>query len=74
VVVVRDRGPLGAILLLITILSIVSIVLLFLILLNGRGSVFVVAIPGFPLESILVGLILGVLLVVARARRRRVGN
>jgi hypothetical protein len=64
VVVVRDRGPIGAILLVISILSLLSIVVLLFFILQGRGNVMVIAIPGFPPESLILGLMLGVLLIV----------
>jgi hypothetical protein len=71
VVVVRDTGPTAAILLLITILSVISIIVLIFFILQGRGDVMVVAIPGFPPESILSGLILGLLLLVVMRLARR---
>ena len=71
VVVVRDTGPAAAILLLVTILSIVSIIVLLFFILQGRGNVMVVAIPGFPLESILAGFLLGLIILVAKRRVQR---
>ena len=66
VVVVRDRGPLGIILLVITLLSLISLVVIIFLIMQGRGNVMVVAIPGFPTESILAGVVLGTFIVVAR--------
>jgi hypothetical protein len=72
VVVARDTGPTAAILLLVSILSIISIIVLIFFILQGRGNVMVVAIPGFPPESLLTGLLLGlILIVVMRLARRR---
>jgi hypothetical protein len=73
VVVVRDRGPLGIILILITILSLVSILVLIFLVWSGRGNVVVVAIPGFPVESIIAGVALGMLLIAMR-RAVRTGS
>ena len=74
VVVVRDRGPLGVILLVITLLSLISLVVLILLIMQGRGNIMVIAIPGFPPESVLAGLVLGTFIVVRRrfARRKNV--
>jgi hypothetical protein len=44
--------------------------LIFLIM-HGRGNIMVIAIPGFPPESVLVGLVLGTFIVVARRFARR---
>lgn len=71
VVVVRDRGPLGIILLVITLLSLVSLVVLIFLIMQGRGNVMVIAIPGFPPESVLIGLVVGALVVVVRRFPRR---
>jgi ABC-type thiamin/hydroxymethylpyrimidine transport system permease subunit len=71
VVVVRDRGPIGAILLVVTILSLLSILLLIFLVWNGRGNVVLVAIPGFPLESVVAGLLLGVFLVALKRSGQR---
>lgn len=68
----RDRGPIGVILLIISILSLLSLVVLIFLIMQGRGNIMVVAIPGFPPESVLVGLMLGVfLIVVTRSVRRK---
>jgi len=66
VVVVRDRGPIGVILLVITLLSLISLVVLIFLIMQGRGNIMVIAIPGFPPESVLVGLVLGTFIVVRR--------
>ena len=71
VVVVRDTGPTAAILLLVTILSLISIIVLIFFILSGRGDVMVVAIPGFPPESLLAGFVLGLCLVVLMRTDRR---
>jgi hypothetical protein len=76
VVVVRDRGPVGVILLVITLLSLISLVVLIFLIMQGRGNIMVIAIPGFPPESVLVGLVLGTFIVVGRrfARRKNVSS
>jgi hypothetical protein len=71
VVVVRDTGAIGAILLVITILSLLSIVVLIFFLLQGRGNVMVIAIPGFPPESIMAGLALGLSLIITMRSIRK---
>ncbi len=71
VVVVRDRGPLGIILLVITLLSLISLVIIIFLIMQGRGNVMVVAIPGFPPEAILAGLAVGTFVVLARRFPRR---
>jgi hypothetical protein len=72
VIVVRDRGPIAVIALLLTIVSLLVIVALFLLILNGRGNIMVIAIPGFPLESIATGLTLGTcVIVILRVIRRK---
>lgn len=65
VVVVRDRSLTWALFaVLAVILVIVAIVLL--LITGGRGTVLVVAIPGFPIESIVIGLMFGLLLLVLK--------
>ena len=71
VVVVRDKGPIGAILLAITLLSLISLVVLIFLIMQGRGNIMVIAIPGFPPESVLAGLALGTFIVVRRGSARR---
>ena len=71
VVVVRDRGPLGIVLVIISVLSFISLVVLIFLIMHGRGNIMVVAIPGFPPESVLVGLFLGTFIVVRRRVARR---
>jgi hypothetical protein len=68
VVVVRG-GPsvLAAVLLLIIVLIVVGL----LVFLLTRGSVLVVAIPGFPVESVIMGLLVGAMLVAMKRRRMR---
>jgi hypothetical protein len=66
VVVVRDRGPVGVILLVITLLSLISLVVLIFLIMQGRGNIMVIAIPGFPPESVLAGLVLGTFIAVRR--------
>jgi cell shape-determining protein MreD len=64
VVVVRDRFPTWTVVLAI-LLVLVAIAVLVFIITGGRGTVLVV-IPGFPLESIIIGLVLGFFWVVIR--------
>jgi membrane protein implicated in regulation of membrane protease activity len=67
VVVVRDRSPLWAVIAAI-LLVLVAVAILIFIITGGRGTVFVIAVPGFPPESIAIGLLLGVLLVVLKRK------
>jgi hypothetical protein len=71
VVVVRDRGQVGIILLVISLLSLISLVVIIFLIMQGRGNVMVVAIPGFPREAMLLGLVVGMVVVVARRSPRR---
>lgn len=71
VIVVKDKTPLWAALAITTLVLVVVGLLLFLLIGRGQGTVFVVAIPGFPVESIVLGLVVGLLLVASRRRRRR---
>jgi len=75
VVVVRDKSSTGALLLALTILSLITIVVLIFIILYGKGNVMVIAIPGFPPESIAAGLALGTFLIVlSRSVKRNSGD
>ena len=56
VVVVGERTPIWAILAVLIIVVLVIVAILFFILTGGRATLFVVAIPGFPVESIILGL------------------
>ena len=67
-VVVRDRSSLLAVCVAMIVVLVVAAILVFLIS-GGRGTVFVVALPGFPIESILIGLAAGLLLVALKRRR-----
>ncbi len=67
VVVVNDRSPVWAVIL--AILAIlVAVAILFFVLTGGAGTVLVLAIPGFPVESIAAGLALGLLLIILRRK------
>ena len=70
VVVVRDRVSSWAVLAVTVLVLIVVGILVFLI---TGGRVLVVALPGFPPESILVGLAAGVVLIVLK-RKRKLGS
>lgn len=71
VVVVRDRGPVGVILLVVSLLSLISLVVIILLIMQGRGNLMVIAIPGFRPESVLAGLVVGTFIVVGRRLVRR---
>ena len=74
VVVVGHRTPLLAVLVLIIIVILVVVAVLIFILSGGRGTILVVAIPGFPNEAIILGLALGVILVTLRRKFSRKGS
>ena len=68
VVVARDGTPLLAVLALISLVSLVVVgLLIFLVSRTGDGLV-VVAIPGFPPESILFGLVIGFVVILAKRK------
>ena len=69
-VVVRDRFPIwAAIFVVLLVLAAVAIVIY--VITGGRATVLVVAIPGFPLESIVIGLMVGLISVVLKHRSVR---
>jgi hypothetical protein len=68
VVIVKDRSSVLAVCVALILVLVVVAILVFLIS-GGRGTVFVVALPGFPVESIIIGLAAGLLLVALRRRR-----
>ena len=70
-VVVRDRFPIWAVILAI-LLVLIAVAILGFVITGGRGTVLVVAIPGFHLESLMIGLVVGLLWIVLR-RRSKVG-
>ena len=70
-VVVRDKFPIWAVILAI-LLVLIAVAILGFVITGGRGTVLVVAIPGFPLESLMIGLVVGLLWIVLR-RRSKVG-
>jgi hypothetical protein len=69
VIVVRDRVPTWAVILVILLILVAVAVLVFAIT-GGAGTILVVAIPGFPIESILIGLALGLLWAMMRHRSK----
>jgi len=73
VVVVRDRFPTWA-LILVILLVLVAVAILTLVITGGRGTVFVVAIPAFPPESIVIGLLVGVLLLALKRKSASPGR
>lgn len=70
VIVVRDRFPTWAAIFAI-LLVLVAVAIILFVITGGRGTVLVVAIPGFPFESILIGLAVGLLWVVLRHKNVR---
>jgi len=68
VVVVGQRTPIWPIFAVLIIVVLVVVAILLFILTGGRGTLLVVAIPGFPVESIILGLGLGVLLVLLKRK------
>ncbi len=66
VVVVRDEPSIWVILAVVTLVLSIAALIFFFLITGGRGTVLVLAIPGFPAESIVLGIALGVLLVVLR--------
>jgi len=68
VVVVGERTPIWPIFAVLIIVVLVVVAILLFILTGGRGTLLVVAIPGFPVESIILGLGLGVLLVLLKRK------
>ncbi len=69
VVVVEERTPVWAILAVIIIVISVVVGILFFVLTGGRGTLLVVAIPGFPFESMALGIAAGVLLLFLKRTR-----
>ena len=67
VVVVRDKSPLWAVIAVI-LLVLAAVSILLLVITGGRGTVFILAIPGFPPESIIIGLLVGVLLLALKRK------
>lgn len=76
VVVVGERTPVWAILAVVIVVILVVVAVLTLIFTGGRGTLLVVAIPGFPAESIILGLALGAVLVIVKrvSEKKRAGN
>jgi len=68
VVVGGERTPIWPIFAVLIIVVLVVVAILFFILTGGKGTLLVVAIPGFPVESIILGLGLGVLLVLLKRK------
>ncbi len=69
VVVVRGGSSLWTILA--AIILVVIIILSIILFLITKGTVLIVAIPGFPVESIILGLAAGTLLIALRRRPSR---
>jgi heme/copper-type cytochrome/quinol oxidase subunit 4 len=73
VVVVGGRSPtpVWAFLIVIAVILVVVGFLLFLFFGRGSSGLVIVAIPGFPVESIFIGLATGLLLLVAKRGPKR---
>ena len=71
--VVGQRSPLLAVLAVIIVVILVVMAVLIFVLSGGRGTMLVVAIPGFPNEAMILGLALGVILVTLRRKSSRKG-
>jgi hypothetical protein len=68
VVVVRNGAPLWVILAAVILVIMVAVAIVVLLL--TKGTVVVLAIPGFSAESVILGLGLGVLLLAFKRRKR----
>ena len=68
VVVVGERTPIWPIFAVLIIVVLVVVAILLFIVTGGRATLLVVPIPGFPVESIILGLGLGVLLVLLKRK------
>ena len=67
VVVVKGKFPTLAVIL-VMLLVLVAVAILVFVMTGGKATVLVVAIPGFPIESIIIGLVVGLLWVVLKRR------
>ena len=67
VVVVKGKFPTLA-LILVMLLVLVAVAILVFVMTGGKATVLVVAIPGFPIESTIIGLVVGLLWVVLKRR------
>jgi len=67
--VARDDSPLWVILVVISIITLVIAAILIVVFSRVGGGVVLVAIPGFPPESLLLGFAVGLLIILARRRR-----
>lgn len=66
--VVKDRAPIWAIISVIILVLVIVSVVLSLLISRGREGIVVIALPGFPFESMIIGLAIG-LLVLSLKRR-----
>lgn len=71
VVVVDDRPSLLVVLAVVALVLLTVGVLLFFLIGRASGSVLVVAIPGFPIESIILGIVVGAFLLALKRKSRR---
>lgn len=73
VVVVGDRpSSLWVVLAVMVVMLVIVGVILFLFFGRGQSGLLIVAIPGFPIESIVVGIVLGLSFIALR--RRSIGK
>ena len=70
VVVAKDRFPVWTVIA-VMLLVLVAVAILVFVITGGKATVLVVAIPGFPFESIMVGLVVGLLWIVLKRRPTR---
>ena len=70
VVVVGERpSSLWVVLAVMVVLLVIAAVILFLFFGRGQSGLVIVAIPGFPVESIVLGIALGLSFIVLRRKR-----
>jgi len=67
VVVAKDRFPVWTVIV-VMLLVLVAVAILVFVITGGKATVLVVAIPGFPFESIMIGLVVGLLWIVLKRR------
>jgi len=65
---VRENPSPWMVILVVMLLLLVAVAVLVFAISGGRGTVLVVVIPGFPVESVLIGLMIGFLWILFRRR------
>ena len=68
--IVKDKVPTWAVIFAIVVV-LVSVAVLVFAITGGKGTILVVAIPGFPAESIVIGLMVGFLVFVLKHRSEK---